>query len=213
MTRLVTFGCSYPYGHGLKDCYNSKDKGYGPTPSNFAFPGLIAQHCNFQDVNLSRPGISNKGIVHKIMQFDFVKGDICLLAWTHVDRTSQITKDDDIVFIGPWQTDSLSKSYYKYFYEHYDNLWNTKLYINYANLYLKNKGVQVINIQGYNASEHIEWKELVDKDMIMTYENVHSEPLDRALDNAHPGEKTHKRFAEYMLVRYGYILRKNKVEN
>ena len=117
MTRLVTFGCSYPYGHGLPDCFDGNG-GYGIEPSKFSFPELISCRYNFKNINLSRPGISNKGLIHKLQKFAFRKNDICLLAWTHVDRNSVITEDDDIKFIGPWQSDKLSTRYYKYFFDH-----------------------------------------------------------------------------------------------
>jgi hypothetical protein len=209
MTRLITFGCSYPYGHGLPDCFDEKNSGYGIEPSKFSFPELIAQHCNFKNINLSRPGISNKGIVHTLQKFVFQKGDICLLAWTHIDRSSFITKDDEIKFIGPWQTDKLSTRYYKYFFEHHDNLWNMSMYVNYANLYLKNKDVTVINIRGYNADVNIDWNSLVDNDTIMTDHNVHSSVIDIALDNAHPGVETHKQFAKKITLDYNKILKEH----
>lgn len=207
MTRLVTFGCSYPYGHGLPDCFDKKNLGYGIEPSKFSFPELIAQHCNFENVNLSRPGISNKGIIHKLQKFTFQKGDICLLAWTHIDRSSFITEDNDIKFIGPWQKDKLSMNYYKHFFDHYDNLWNLSLYINYANLYLKNKGVIVINIQGYDAGITIDWESLVDETTIITSNNIHSHVIDIALDGKHPGIKTHEQFAKDLILCYKQILK------
>ena len=40
--KLVTFGCSYTYGHGLPDCIMAKGRA-GKRPSKFAWPYLLAK--------------------------------------------------------------------------------------------------------------------------------------------------------------------------
>ena len=42
MDRLVAFGCSYTYGHGLPDCIMAKGRA-GKRPSKFAWPYLLAK--------------------------------------------------------------------------------------------------------------------------------------------------------------------------
>ena len=53
---LVTFGDSCTYGDGLQDCLPPKM----PNPSKFAWPTLLASQMDYDLVNLSKPGASNK---------------------------------------------------------------------------------------------------------------------------------------------------------
>ena len=74
--RLVTFGCSYPFGQGLPDCIGHNSiYAPGPNPSLYAFPSLIAKQIGVENINLARPGASNKEIVYKVQQFQFERDD------------------------------------------------------------------------------------------------------------------------------------------
>ena len=59
--RLVTFGCSLTYGHGLADCYlpNGRE---GPEPSIQAWPKLVSNKLRIEVDNRGIPGGSNKEI-------------------------------------------------------------------------------------------------------------------------------------------------------
>ena len=57
--RLITFGCSNTYGHGLPDCHVPPNEA-GPNPSKVAWPQLLADRRGLECVNLGQPGGSNK---------------------------------------------------------------------------------------------------------------------------------------------------------
>jgi hypothetical protein len=41
--RIIAFGCSYTYGHGLPDCLDDDKITQGPTHSNLAYPSILAE--------------------------------------------------------------------------------------------------------------------------------------------------------------------------
>ena len=43
---LITFGCSFTYGHGLPDCIGGPDGHAGPTPSEQAWPAMLGKIIN-----------------------------------------------------------------------------------------------------------------------------------------------------------------------
>ena len=43
MSRLVVFGCSHTYGHGLRDCYDPLTGHPGPQPSLQAWPARLVE--------------------------------------------------------------------------------------------------------------------------------------------------------------------------
>ena len=87
MPRLVTFGCSLTYGHGLEDCFEPPQMP-GPKHSNLAWPTIVANKFNLKLENRSQPGLSNRGILHKILEFRYRKNDVIVVMWTNVFRWS-----------------------------------------------------------------------------------------------------------------------------
>ena len=82
---LVTFGDSCTYGDGLEDCY--ADGNPGKKPSKFAWPTLLASQMNYDIANLSRPGASNKEILHKVLNTKLPDNAIVILGWSFFNRT------------------------------------------------------------------------------------------------------------------------------
>lgn len=85
MSRLITFGCSHTYGHGLEDCLISGNRP-GPEPSKFAWPALLGNMLRLEVVNMSIPGASNLQILHSILRFKFQEEDQVVVLWSHTDR-------------------------------------------------------------------------------------------------------------------------------
>ena len=73
--RVIAFGCSFTFGHGLPDCFNPP-KNPGKAPSKYAWPSLVANELNVKCINKSLPGSSNKRIWHNIGKFKFKKTKI-----------------------------------------------------------------------------------------------------------------------------------------
>ena len=106
MTRLVTFGCSYTYGEGFPDCerLSEQDKHAGvlrPSPSKFAWPSLLAEQLSVPLDNCSFPGISNSAILDRILKYNFQKGDIVCILWTHRVR-STVYVGNKTMHMGVW---------------------------------------------------------------------------------------------------------------
>ena len=156
--RLQFFGCSFTYGHGLSDCFHiensidpSKDN-YTP-PSKFAWPTRLAENLSIQHNNNSQPGASNKYILYKILEADVSSSDIVAIMWTSFIRHSVII-DKQNHMISPWcKNDIAATSYYSFLYSEEDSEFMNVQYMNYANLYLKNKGCKVLNFCFFNDME------------------------------------------------------------
>lgn len=189
--RLISFGCSLTYGHGLKDCVIIDNKITCP-PSQFAWPKLVADQFNINCVNMSYPGSSNKKIWKAILDFDFQDNDIVFIHWSFPDRTT-IFKKTETIDIGPWDS---NYDYYQKIYDDNDALLNSKLLVDHANLFLKTKNVKV-----YNLIPDEDIKSIL---KLANHVNTHipvyikslSENYPKALDNLHPGEECHKAVAE-----------------
>lgn len=85
MPRLVTFGCSFTFGHGLPDCFDPPD-GHGPIASVLGWPNMLANKLNRECINLSKPGSGNKEILIKILNTKFLPDDMVVVGWSHFNR-------------------------------------------------------------------------------------------------------------------------------
>lgn len=131
MSRLVLFGCSLTYGHGLPDCPTTGD---GP-PSKMVWGELLGERMSLPVVNCSLPGASNQLILNRILNFEFEDEDRVIVFWSFFTRGLLYLKDE-MCNIGPWQQTDITKRYYEL---HDDNdLYMTSLHaIHYADCYLK----------------------------------------------------------------------------
>ena len=82
MPTVWATGCSYTYGHGLKDCHVDPDIP-GPEPSKYAWPQLVADRLGYECVNVSKPGLGAKGAWHLLIanQQLFKPNDILVVMW------------------------------------------------------------------------------------------------------------------------------------
>ena len=205
--RLVTFGCSVTYGQYLPDTTWKKDKDITP-PSKLAWPAILGKALNIPVYNNAIPGIGNYLITDQITNFKLEENDIVIVMWTYKDRY-------DIIYnkrynnlrlrktgyeklyetIGPWIESRKSTTVFRYLYNDVDALIRNQHYINYARLYL-----DTFNIKHFHTSCYTE-----------DYKNVNDinvsklRKIDTALDDLHPGPKSHIAIADAM---YNYIKEK-----
>lgn len=188
MERLIAFGCSLTYGHGLKDCFETLDK-----PSEYAWPSIVSKYMNRECVNKSNPGASNKRIWNNIINFNYRENDIVFVLWTYPERTS-IIKRNSVVDIGPWMD-----SVYYNLYDEYDSNLMSKLFINHSNMFLTEKNIKVYNlVAGEGTDDIINLNNKIANNLpVYIYKLKKKYP--KALDKNHPGQECHYAFAKEIL--------------
>ena len=196
--RLVTFGCSITYGHGLSDCITNNQEP-GDVPSEFSWPAVLSQSLDLELVNQGECGASNHKILCNILQYNFKPDDIVVIMWTFPDRDliygkkNFFTGKQAVSSIGIWVDDELATNW-KATHSAEDNSTKTWFHLHHSYLHLK-----LLNLKSYNF--------IVDYDMIKRYKpkfinvplhniKVSKLNVDFALDNMHPGPQTHKNIAE-----------------
>lgn len=204
MGRLVAFGCSNTYGEGLPDCWINDQ--YGPNPSKFAWPQLLADDLGLECINLGVPGTSNKQICNDILNTDFESTDTVVIMWTYFSR-SCVFQDEgrskriliqDITnkyFGRPHQ--KYNATYYKRFYTETNSNIESHMYMNLSRSILNERG-----IKNYHANCNLSQGNLhitlpVPKWNLVDYADFNTDWLvDGALDNSHPGIKSQKNMSK-----------------
>lgn len=196
--RLIAFGCSITYGQGLPDCNTTF-----LTPSNYAWPSLVAKNINCTCNNQARPGSSNREILWRILNYnEYHHSDIVVILWTIKDRSSIITGKNfwDIIqlHIQEWSGQPKEVQIWRKFkvktYNQYDTQLETLHYIDYAHRVLKEKVKTVLHYVSdddllIHTEPYIEAKLLGNgKKYMLRY------PY--AADGGHPGEEGHRAFAD-----------------
>ena len=189
--RLLAFGCSLTYGHGLKDCYSGKKKDNpGPKPSAYSWPAILSNMLNRECVNLSTPGSSNKKICHKILSTTFRSNDIVFINWSYINRSCCITKDEiiDLDLKGKGKLNAAFRNLSNYS----DLVFMSTVFITYIDLYLQEQ-----NIKHYHLiadKQFLQFEKIDVKVLESNIQNVRQKHR-KALDNLHPGEDAHFEFA------------------
>ena len=205
MSRLIAFGDSFTFGQYLED------QG-GWNRERLAWPTVLGAKLNLEVVNNAVPGFSNVEILATILDFKFKKDDLVIVGWTFVQRDVVFRKDtlfkigeagNFLLPIGggnrklsPWTNDPICKQWLN-IYTDYDLGIKSGLHIHHAELYLDSIGVQqyhfLSHIQSYNPFEKsLKWIKKP-KNLI---KNLIFKRIDLALDNAHPGIKSHQQLAD-----------------
>lgn len=199
MPRLITFGCSYTFGHGLPDCLDQLHDGYRMPPtisSSLGWPNMLANKLSRTLVNVSSPGASNLEILYSILKFDFHENDQIIIMWTHNMRDIVFTDDDmDPILrikLGPWRNEKYAQQWALKASER-DYALKTWIYIHHADLFLEKKKVNWLHYPAvpFDLQEF--------KFDFITSKNISFngfEYLDYAEDNKHPGLRTQQLIAE-----------------
>jgi hypothetical protein len=195
-TKLITFGCSYTYGHGLPDCFISHDKP-GNVPSKYSWAALLANRLDLPLENISKCGASNLEILHNILNHEFNRNDLIIIMWSMPDRDT-IFDNGQLVPIGAWNDDELTK-HWALTHPTEDLAIKSWFYIHHANIYLRSKGVTFYNISAHYSLIKDFKPAFFEIDMLPYDMSV---LLDHALDGLHPGVNTHAQLANSIL---GYL--------
>jgi hypothetical protein len=222
MSRLIVFGCSHTYGHGLPDCYRTPTESSpytsGLQPSNLGWPNELAKLMNINTViNQSRAGASNKEIWQKIINFPFKRDDIVFTLWTYPSRFCFLDHqgEDPSKQISPGQIRherkiDLSRIYYKHFYSEHDADVDFTLRTDHAVRYLTSKKRSLgLHLEFYNmvvellhyhdAVKKVKWNTAKFLDIDFT---ELLKPYPRALDGNHFGVEANVEYARQLYKVY-----------
>lgn len=200
--RIITFGCSYSYGKGLEDCYDSSSGNAGVSPSKFCYSALLEKDLNIRVENLSLPGASNILILDKILNYKFDPTvDFVLVQWSSPFRFTRFKIVDDKFDddqIGIWVDAEYSKSYFRVF-EKYHMLLDSYRCIQHAELYLKSNNIPYFFFTFFSTSYedilpnklNIQWF----KTPVKSLDHL---IVDKALNKKHPGKGSHKLVSHFL---------------
>ena len=196
MSRLIAFGCSNTYGHGLEDCHMLPGLP-GKPASKLAWPNTIGKLLNCSEIiNQSILVASNKLIWKTIVDFNFKQDDLVFINWSYFDRHC-FFRDDSYLNIGSWIKDKPNKFYYKLLYSEKDSILDFFNRTDHAKRYLdsltiKNFHTKMSNLKDREIYNLPNW--CCVNFLSTSLENIGLlHPL--ALDGMHPGQGAHDQFA------------------
>lgn len=201
--RLITFGCSYTYGHGLADCHVPRNNA-GPHPSKFAWPQLLADRLNLECVNLGKPGGSNKLMWWRTVNFEFEPTDVVIYYATFPDRDMIINNDDNETWqMGPWSgLGKRANAFHRYLVQsNSTKTWEYQSYVHIDHAY------HHVLRQGVKNVFHFKRKNKDFEHELPSWATFKFHPVcvedmvtikDVALDGSHPGPKSHEQIAKRM---------------
>jgi len=193
--KLFTFGCSFTYGTGLKDCWAGNYKS-GPHPSRYAWPARLSRSLRIPlYFNLSKSGSSNKRIAHTALQRQFDPTDIIVFLWTMPGRDTIFAADPneswDLFPHGQAEPKHIQKQFHKYIGHHTDySLMVTEyMHMNLADSHCRKYTNQVFHFAVPELYEQyqFEWNKV----KLLDYANLEFSKHGAALDGAHPDEGAH----------------------
>lgn len=198
MKRLVAFGCSYTFGHGLVDCI--KDKvGPGPNPSKFAWPSLLANKLDRQCINLSWPGSSNFEILNRILNFEFEPDDLVVVMWSFWGRHAVFDENPDYFYTFLPGVENEKYEEWLNLHTNHDLKIRTWIYKHHAHSYFKAKNIPfyflTLNIT-HEDFLNVRPKWANDINFLPTSLDKLNRFYPLALDGSHPGPGAHEAAAE-----------------
>lgn len=198
MSRLVAFGCSITYGHGLPDCFVPPNQ-YGPEPSNFAWPTLLGNKLKKDIiVNNGKPGASNLEILWKMLNYEFQDDDLCVVYWSFYDRLDYVSLDLDSSKTHRLQLEDFDKDFLiRPGYTTHLAIRNF-LMIQHAALFLENAGLPHFFLDRNSLSVGTNFPNFLKP---KNYDNTQLDlifRIDLALDKLHPGIKSQEKIANYI---------------
>lgn len=194
VNRILSFGCSHTFGHGLEDCFVAPNYP-GNIPSRHASQSLLADNLNLNLENLSQPGSSAKQIAHRVLNSFVHKTDLVIIMWPHYHRTCVFDNKDTVKKIGPWMSEF--ENYYTNYYSDYDAYFEYYSYINFIDKHLTQYTDNVVHLQfDYTDKFKFNWN-TVKIEPVYFIDVRDNHPL--ALDNLHSGPAAHSDFAMKLL--------------
>lgn len=189
MSRLVAFGCSHTYGLELPDCPTVHDP-----PSKMGFPNILGKKIGLEVVNKSDTGASQRQITATILETDFKTDDLVIINWSSMNRRG-IWNGVHWEQLAGWNNNKAWQRYCAKYHYHEDDILDTLMNINLANMFLKNKCSRIIN------SLHTYEEEIVNSKFIWNNVKIdivfnNKDFYYNSLDQGHPDLKSHQGFAK-----------------
>jgi hypothetical protein len=187
--RIIASGCSFTYGHGLKDCF-SPPLGHGPNPSKFAWPSVVANLTNSECINVSAPGGGNNRIIKQLLEVDLNEGDIVTVLWSYTTRGTEF-KINETLNHGEWD----------------ENYLKSRLeYSNALDLYLKNT-ISIYNFTKYLESKNVKIiYQFIDELTNINKDNIHTPLFTKLWAELEKYDYSNSTFNEaQLLLKNGYI--------
>jgi len=194
MERLIAFGCSNTYGHGLSDCWHPAINGPGPSPSKFAWPQVLADKLNKECINLSQCGSSNLKILHNILNFKYLPTDLVMVMWSNEHRDVIFTSPTSDIALGSWMTHGLIKPFTELL-NPYNSSIRSWMSIHHAHMFLKDKNLKFHFIAHHTPSVEFRIHKPEYTSEIKLKNTPYYGKYPKALDNVHLGEEGHREFA------------------
>ena len=141
--RFVAFGCSNTWGDGItaSDSWNTP-------PSKFSWVQQLGSHFDVPVLNLASSGGSNSLILHNIKMHKWQPGDIALILWTFMERSTIYDDTDTYRHISAYHIENKTKPYVKKYYTLYPNYhveYVNLQHIEHAYLYLIANNIPMIS--------------------------------------------------------------------
>lgn len=197
MARLIAFGASYVFGHGLPDCF-IPPASPGLTPSKLAWPSVLADKMDLECVNRAVPGSSNQQILDDILNFNFEDTDVVFVMWADKDRDMLYDSPTKRTTLAHWvEDDRINIKEWLLLHSSYDMAMRSWLCLHHAHLYLQGRKFYFLDsFPGFKGFyEHKpQWAETIK--ILETDITKNRDLFPKALDNRHPGIECHVHVAE-----------------
>lgn len=204
--RIIAFGCSYTFGHGLSDCFQTKNFEPGPSPSQLAWPQLVANSLGWECVNLGVCGAGNKQISHIAHRFEFGSRDVAVFLWSYIHRhciIDPLHPDHDVWYeqkgsVHPSVQSKEDRMWLKHFYREEDAVWEYNQRQDWIWRFLRDKGIPSYHMSAgiRKGSRLLEFNqaEQLDVDFLAIIKR-HG----RALDGVHPDHLAQQELADSII--------------
>lgn len=207
--NLVAFGCSQTQGEGLEDIYPEHKV------SKLAWPQKLADLIGCTVNNLGKGGVSNKQILHTLLNYKFMQNDIAIVCWTHTDRWC-IIRDKNIERFGVWNWGKAKKdariklsqegindpitstatAFYEHIHDDEDRKQEMHRDIELARLYLDSKGIKNYHMTAMKSPSSIGGYSWFNTKILDVDVQEIKDQNQLASDKHHPGTKAHQIVAE-----------------
>jgi hypothetical protein len=194
MSRLVAFGCSHVYGHGLPDCHIPPNLP-GLKHSDLAWPSILAQKLNRECVNLSSPGIGNLAILMRVLTTEFQPDDLVIIGFSYFDRYNCHMFTDEqgnftLINRGTSDHEKLIKADLELENSEIRDYWYNWLTIHHIESFLKSKNIQHYYYLGVLSGSEKEKPDLLILDNF--WNDLGLIVKDYANDGRHQGLESHR---------------------
>lgn len=166
--RFVAFGCSNTWGDGI----TSSDSWNTP-PSKFSWVQNLSDTFGIPVLNLAVSGSSNSLILHTIKQHAWQPGDIALILWTFLERSTIYDNYESFRGISSYHIDNKSKPFIKQYYTLFPKhhiTYTSLQHIEHAYFYLRLNNISMIS--RFNDKDDVLSLDKFDKKMSEDYQKI-----------------------------------------